>query len=88
MGGVEKLCAATGQARGRAANLDVRDGIRRGERREKREKREEASDDSTRINYLSTLVRVEDNRVRCSTGCYRLAVLLHYKSYTGPVLPV
>ena len=41
---------------------------------EKTEKRKEASDNSDGFNYVFTLVRVEDNCVRCCTGCHRLAV--------------
>ena len=82
MGGVEKFCAAryrSGSGQGGESRCSRWD----------QEKETEENDDSMRIpsaEELFSLVREEDISVRCSTGCYRLAVLLHYKSYSAPVL--
>ena len=54
---------------------------------EKRPKREEASNDSIRSTMFSLVVPVQDISVQCCTGCYRLTVLLHYKSYTTATAP-
>lgn len=80
--------------RGRSGEV-IRSGARQGGEsrcsRSDQEKKSAENDDSMRMTSaeeLFSLVREEDISVRCSTGCYRLAVLLHYKSYTAPVLPV